>query len=193
MAAGDALGKVRQPKRRAFLAALARTCNICRAAKAAGIDRDNHYLWMREPDYAAAFRVAWERGVDFLEAEAAERATVGVREPVFAGGKRTVDFAVDEDGHMIFEKDPAGNFVFDSNGKKKPIAVPAFIWRKSDTLLMFLLNGARPTVYRNRASIEHTGKDGEPLVAIQAIQAAMEAGAKAARAKEDPDEQPVTE
>lgn len=187
------LGEIRQPKRRAFLSAVAHTCNICRAAKAAGIDRDNHYLWMREPKYAAAFRVAWQRGLDFLEAEAIDRATVGVREPVFSGGKRTVDFAVDADGNMIFEKDAAGNYVLDGNGKKKPVPVPAFIMKKSDTLLMFALNGGMPLKYRNRASIEHTGKDGEPLIPIQAVQAAMDAGVKAARALEEPDEQPVTD
>ena len=36
----------------------------------------------------------------------------------------------------------------------------------SDTLLIFLLKGRRPDKFRERASVEHTGKDGEPLTLI---------------------------
>jgi hypothetical protein len=34
----------------------------------------------------------------------------------------------------------------------------------SDTLLIFLLKGARPEKYKERVSAEHTGKDGGPIV-----------------------------
>lgn len=34
----------------------------------------------------------------------------------------------------------------------------------SDTLLIFRLKALRPDVYRERASVEHTGKDGEKLI-----------------------------
>lgn len=33
----------------------------------------------------------------------------------------------------------------------------------SDTLLIFLLKGAKPETYRDNARIEHTGKDGGPI------------------------------
>lgn len=43
----------------------------------------------------------------------------------------------------------------------------------SDTLLMFLLNGRRPERFRQRASIEHTGKGGGPIehLSVDAIDA----------------------
>ena len=76
--------KVRHPKKRAnqakFLAALAQTGgNILRAALAAGIDRDMHYIWLRtDPAYPERFAIAWEQGIDTLESEAARRAFEGV-------------------------------------------------------------------------------------------------------------------
>lgn len=39
----------------------------------------------------------------------------------------------------------------------------------SDPLLMFILKGQKPTVYRERQSIEHTGKDGSPLIDLSAV------------------------
>ena len=148
--------KVRHPKKRAsqakFLAALVETGgNIRRAALAAGISRDMHYFWLREdPTYPARFDVAWDRGIDILEAEAIRRALEGVAEPVFHGGKRALDFVLDENG--VIKRDGAG----------KPIAVPATVVRRSDTLLMFALNGNRSSKYRQRTDarfVDEKGKD----------------------------------
>lgn len=84
----DPFGKIRHPKKRAFLAAMANTANVLRAAEIAGIDRDNHYLWLKkDPDYATAFEIARGRGADALEAEAVRRAHEGVTKPIFHGGK----------------------------------------------------------------------------------------------------------
>lgn len=101
--------------------------NILHAAKAAEIDRTEHYRWMAEPGYAARFEDAANDAVDVLEAEARRRAINGVKEPV---------------GWHLGK--PGG-----------------YVKRYSDTLLIFLLKGARPAVYRER--FEHTGKDGAPL------------------------------
>jgi hypothetical protein len=148
--------KVRHPKKRAsqakFLAALAQTGgNILRAALAAGIDRETHYVWLRkDPVYKEGFAVAWEEAMDILEAEAARRAFEGVPEPVFHAGKRVLDVAVDEKGEI--KRNDAG----------KPIAVAASIRRYSDTLLMFLLNGNRSGKYRQRTDarfVDEKGKD----------------------------------
>lgn len=114
-----------------------------RAALLSGVDRDNHYLWMKkDPEYALAFEEAWSRGLDVLEAEIHRRAFIGVRKPVFHAGKRALDFELDE----------AGNPKLDAHGK--PIAVPAVIIEFSDTLAMFTLNGERPHKYRQRSSVE---------------------------------------
>ena len=65
----DPFGKIRHPKKRAFLAAMANTANVLRAAEIAGIDRDNHYIWLKkDPDYAAAYEIACKRGVDVTQA-----------------------------------------------------------------------------------------------------------------------------
>lgn len=148
--------KVRHPKKRAsqakFLAALVQTGgNIVRAAVAAGIDRDMHYIWLRtDPAYKERFAVAWEKAIDTLESEAARRAYEGVAEPVFHAGKRVLDVMVDEKGEIK------------RNGVGKPIAVAATVRRFSDTLLMFLLNGNRSGKYRQRTDarfVDERGKD----------------------------------
>jgi hypothetical protein len=148
--------KIRHPKKRAsqakFLAALVQTGgNILRAALAAGIDRDMHYIWLRtDPAYRERFAVAWEQGIDTLESEAVRRAYEGVAEPVFRNGKRALDVMIDEKGAV--KRDGAG----------KPIGVPASVRRYSDTLLMFLLNGNRSRKYRQRTDarfVDEEGKD----------------------------------
>jgi hypothetical protein len=70
--------KIRHPKKRAMLAAYARTCHIGRAAAAAGIDRTTHYTWMvGDPDYRAAFeRARWLAG-DIMEDECIRRGVEG--------------------------------------------------------------------------------------------------------------------
>jgi len=148
--------KLRHPKKSAsqakFLAALVEAGgNITKAAAAAGISRDMHYDWRRtDPNYQERFEIAWDRGIDVLEAEAIRRALEGVVEPVFHGGKRALDYAVDENG--VVKRDGAG----------KPIAVPATTVRRSDTLLMFALNGNRSGKYRQRTDarfVDEKGKD----------------------------------
>jgi hypothetical protein len=154
--AGGIEDKVRHPKKRAsqakFLAAMVQTGgNIVRAAAAAGIDRDMHYIWLQEdPAYPERFATAWDQAIDTLEAEAARRAYDGVAEPVFHAGKRVLDVALDEKGEI--KRNDAG----------KPIAVAASIRKYSDTLLMFLLNGNRSSKYRQRTDarfVDEKGKD----------------------------------
>ncbi len=73
----DPFDKIRHPKKRAFLAAMASTASVVRAAEIVGMDRTNHYVWFKnDPDYAAAFETARMQGVDVLEAEAVIPAAV---------------------------------------------------------------------------------------------------------------------
>ena len=62
-------------------------------------------------------------------------------------------------------------------GVEKPITVAGereVIREYSDTLLIFLLKGARPEKYRERASFEHTGKDGKPLIDVASVRAYLQ-------------------
>lgn len=159
--AASPYGEIRHPKKRAFLAAIANTCNIVRAATIAKCDRDNHYHWLKkDPLYARLFEVAWGRGVDVLEAEAVRRAYEGTAKPIFHGGKRAMDVDLDEHGKVKLDKDG------------KPVEIPAVVREYDSTLLIFLLKGARPEKYRER--FEHTGKDGEKLFSVEAVRAYME-------------------
>ena len=81
--------KIRSPKKRAFLAALAHTGNITEAADITHISRSAHYQWLEaDPVYAAAYKDAMEQAAQRLEAEARRRAVEGVEEPVFYQGKQ---------------------------------------------------------------------------------------------------------
>lgn len=77
-----------QPKKAAFLAAYAETATVTHAARAAQVDRVQHYRWLASDDgYRAAFEIAAEEAVEKLEREAMRRAAEGVDEPVFHKGE----------------------------------------------------------------------------------------------------------
>src|SRR6266403_861770 len=60
-----------QRRQDAKCSAMANTANVLSAAEMAGVDRTNHYLWLKkDPDYAEAFEIARMRGADVLEGEA---------------------------------------------------------------------------------------------------------------------------
>ena len=161
----DLFGKIRHPKKRAFLAAMANTANVLRAAEIAGMDRDNHYLWLKkDPAYAAAFEIAWQRGADALEAEAVRRAYEGVTKPIFHGGKRAIDVVQNPDGSL--KRDEFG----------KPIGIPAAVREYSDTLLIFLLKGRNPAVFGDRTALEHGGTRDRTTIVFNLLPAAAQPG-----------------
>jgi hypothetical protein len=136
-------------KVRAFLAAIEVCPSITRAAKAAGIQRGVHYRRYKEdPVYKAAFDEAWERGVQALEDDAAEKAMIGYEEPVVYQGALCYT-PILKDGQVARGEDG------------KPLMKPLTIRRPNPSLLMFLLRGAKPEKFRER--YEHTGKDGGPI------------------------------
>ena len=155
----DPFGKIRHPKKRAFLAAMANTANVLRAAEIARMDRDNHYLWLKkDPDYAAAFEIARGRAADALEAEAVRRAHEGVTKPIFHGGKRAIDVVQNPDGSI--KRDETG----------KPIGIPAAVREYSDTLLIFMLKGRNPAVFGDRQKQEHsTSGDGGITLVVRSV------------------------
>ncbi|NPV80809.1 MAG: hypothetical protein HPY52_11115 [Firmicutes bacterium] len=79
--------EIQHPKKRAFLAAFGQVGNLTQAAEIAGINRNTHYDWMQDPEYAEAFEVAKKEAADRLEAEARRRAVEGVEEPVYYQGQ----------------------------------------------------------------------------------------------------------
>lgn len=115
------------PKRRMrFLATLAECGNVSRAALASGMSRDAVYdLRQRDADFAASWTDALEQASDRLEQEAWRRAHDGVEEPLTC----------------------AKGLIYDELGN------PVVVRKYSDTLLIFLLKGARPEKYRENVKI----------------------------------------
>lgn len=72
-----------------FLRAYAQCANITEACKSIGINRENHYAWLRAKNgrYAAAFAKAQERAADVLEDAAIDRAVNGKERPIYQMGR----------------------------------------------------------------------------------------------------------
>ena len=136
---------------KAFLAAFRESGNTRIACDAAGIDRSTPYNH-REKDeaFAKAWDDAKEEAADLLEAEAKRRAYEGVRRLKFHQGE-AVMVPLIQDGKPV--KDARG----------RQVMVPYVEHEYSDTLLIFLLKGMRPSKFRENHKIEHTGKDGGPI------------------------------
>jgi hypothetical protein len=119
---------IRNPKKRAFLAALIESGgNIRRAAQLANVSYAAPYTkqWKEDDEFQVAYERAREMGADHLEAEAIRRAYDGVSEPV-----------------GFYMGEPS-----------------TYVRKYSDTLLIFLLKGARPAKYaeRHRVAGDETG------------------------------------
>ena len=134
------------PKMSAFLAAVRVMPNVTRAAKAAKINKSQHYTKLKSsPEYAIAFQQAMQMGCDALSDVAVTRATEGWEETVVYQGRVALQ-----------EKPDTSELV--------PVTV-----RKIDNqLLMFVLKN-RHRDYRER--LEHSGK----LSGTVKIEAAPEA------------------
>lgn len=116
-----------QPKKRAFLAAYAKSGNISAACRAAEIERRTYYVWVEhDEEFAAAAKLAYLDAGDYLEMVALERATVGAptTKEVWENGELT----------------------------RREVSRAA-----SDTMLAMMLNGAKPEKYKQRAEVHHTG------------------------------------
>jgi hypothetical protein len=137
---------------RVFLCAFEVTGNITLAASAAGITRGMHYRRLKkDPVYKAAFDVSQEIAIGVLEDEATRRAVEGIEELVLFQGRVCYAPVIDDEGLIVL------------NEEGKPIISRRPLKKRtySDSMLQFLLRGARPEKYRER--FEHTGKDGGPI------------------------------
>ena len=110
-----------------FLGALSTGLSVTGAGTQAETPRRTLYNWRAaDPVFAAAWDDAVEAGADVLEDEARRRAVEGVEEPALYMGR----IVKDEQGNMLTVK------------------------KYSDTLMVLLLKGRRPNVYRERVSQE---------------------------------------
>ena len=132
-------------KRDAFLAAFAVSASVTKAAEAVGIERQMHYRWLDEPDYAAAFERAREEAAQSLEDEAVRRAHEGVLEPVIYQGAVCGEIVRDQDGAVVYDQQGA------------PLMTPLVKRKHSNALLTFLLKGFKPEKYRDRTHVDVTG------------------------------------
>lgn len=122
----------------AFLTHLAQTGNVTLSADMTNLERTRLYeLRNTEPEFAAAWEAALDEAADLLEAEARRRAIEGVEQKKFHKDEPILD---PETGEQYVER------------------------AYSDTLLIFLLKGARPEKYRERSSTELSGPGGQPLM-----------------------------
>lgn len=112
--------------------------NVTDSARAAGVSRSTVYEWRAEDDsFASAWDAALDEAADAMEREAWRRAIEGVDEPVFG-----------------------------AIGNNQGSGEIGTVRKYSDTLLIFLMKGARPEKYRDRHEV--TGKDGAPLFKVYA-------------------------
>lgn len=129
----------------AFLAALRETANVRSACERAKVDRRHAYRYRAaDHDFATAWYHALDEAADLLEEEARRRAYEGVHRLKFDRGRMIEIPMLDATGQPLMRDG-------------QPIMVPYVEHEYSDTLLIFLLKGARPEVYRERAEIRHSG------------------------------------
>lgn len=128
-------------KQAAFLGAYSRCGNITEAARIARVERQMHYRWMEEREYAQLFKAAHDEAIDRLERIARQRAEKGWNEV-------TIEKTLDAQGKVVSSKRRATK-------------------RRSDTLLMFVLNAEKPDKYKHRVTQEHTGPGGQGPVQVE--------------------------
>jgi hypothetical protein len=128
-----------------FLAALRESGNVRLSCEAVKIDRKTAYnLRDADEDFARAWKDALEESADLLEQEARRRAYEGVRRLKFDRGKLITIPLLDDEGKFVL------------GGDGEPLTTPYVEHEYSDTLLIFLLKGVRPEVYRERGEMKHT-------------------------------------
>jgi transposase-like protein len=154
--AADTIGHLKKP---AVLEAYKGCANVSKACGIVGIARDTFYRWLKEdPKFKDDYEAAREQAIELLEDEAMRRAHEGIAKPIFHAGKRAVDVVLNPDGSV--KLDPV---------TKKPIGIPAVVREYSDTLLIFLLKGARPQKYRDNVRQEVSGPNGAPLIPTKIV------------------------
>lgn len=174
-------------RKRAFLAAFAVIGRINKAAKAARVDRSQHYDWLRDdPAYPSRFAEAQLRAGDAAEDEAVERAMEGVYEPNVFQGR----FLYPQEEYVIRPetRDTKGRVIeHEERGwRDVPGSRPLGVWKKSDQLLLAILRAAKPEKYRQHGAFELTGPAGGPIEIVERLNAARSRMAASKNAADEP-------
>jgi hypothetical protein len=166
-------------KKPAFLAAYIACADLTRAAKAAKIDRGQHYDWLKsDKKYAAAFEAAREQAGQTLEDDAVHWARIGTFEqyvyqgrPQFAQrdrvkcllpDKREVyadEFTIEELAAMEVQSERTVT----EDDPRRPLGA----FRRSEGLMGRLLKAFMPARYAERSEV--TGKDGGAIETAMTI------------------------
>jgi hypothetical protein len=123
------LDKRASKKQRMLIAFVVTAGNVTRAAKAAGIDRDTHYAWLKDDsEYAASYRDCVPNAAGVLEDEARRRAVEGTLKGVYHKGA-LVDMEVEYSDRLLIQllkaHHPAHKptLTIDGRGKNGAIAI----------------------------------------------------------------------
>jgi len=118
---------------RAFIAAYTHCASVSESARIVGLDRKQHYEWLKaDRHYRAAFEAEAEQAAQSLEDEAVRRALEGVKRPMYYRGK-PVRTGRGRSGRTVYEVE------------------------YSDQLLVLLLKRFRPQLYREHVTAEVSG------------------------------------
>jgi hypothetical protein len=135
------------------LETLAETGNVRLACKTADVSRATAYVhYHSNPSFADRWDDALEDSADLMEQEARRRAVQGTQKPVIYKGELAGNW-VDDNGNIVSPENPEARLI--------PLTVREY----SDTLLMFMLKGARPEKYRDNYDL---GKLANELAAARA-------------------------
>ena len=151
---------ISQAKKKAYLIALEQSGAITIAADAAGINRRTPLDWRdKDPEFVVAEQVALSNFADRLENEAVRRATEGLRKKKFTAK-----------GEPVFDPETGDQYV------EREF---------SDTLLIFMLKGARPDKYKDRLDVRVSKEEAEIDARFTKLVETLTARAKEGMARED--------
>lgn len=93
----------RKEKQAAFLSSFEKFANISQACKASRVPRRTLYDWVRtDAVFKVSYDISKDIAIDMLEDEARRRAFIGVKEPVYQGGKKVGTVTKYSDTLLIF-------------------------------------------------------------------------------------------
>jgi hypothetical protein len=148
--------RVTDPKKRAYLLAQSVTPSERMACQIADVSTKSIWNWKtkarntpNDPESIAfleAYAAAKEMAIESAEHEAWERATTGWQEPVFGNVQEPVEIDGKNGPRIVY---------------RNVTSVVGHITKKSDTMLIFMLKGAKPETYRD--NVHHSGSVGLTL------------------------------
>lgn len=153
--------KFNDEAKKLFVEAVEKTGRITAAIEVCQISARTYYNH-REKDavFAESVDHAVERYRAVIAAEVYRRGKVGWDEPVFSGGKRVLDFVLDDKGQPIFEpvRNSKGEVLKDDDGKPiiQPLMIPATVRKFSDRLLELEAKRSDPA-YKDKPSQFNVG------------------------------------